>query len=134
MIPMRALSLFTSVVLSAMLAPIAAAQEAPADPEGADWRLVEQQVEESLAAVPLTVPASLMLADGVATGSGGCNDFTGSYTLDGTSLSFADGMARTLRSCAPEADAVEDAYLSVLADVASWAISEGRLELRDSAR
>ncbi len=132
MIPMRVLSLFMSIAMLAVLAPIAAAQDVPADPEGADWRLVEQRVEGSLAAVPLTVPASLTLADGVATGSGGCNDFSGSYALDGASLSFADEMARTLRSCAPEAEAVEDAYLSILADVVSWTIGESRLELRDT--
>ncbi len=132
MIPMRALSLVMSVAMLAALAPIAAAQDVPADPQGADWRLVEQRVEGSLTSVPLTVPASLALADGVANGSGGCNDFSGSYALDGASLSFADEMARTLRSCGPEAEAVEDAYLSVLADVASWTISEGQLELRDT--
>ncbi len=132
MIPMRVLSLFMSVALLAVLAPMAAAQDVDADPEGADWRLVEQRMEGSLAAVPLMVPASILMADGVATGSGGCNDFSGSYTLDGATLSFADEMARTLRSCAPEAEVVEDAYLSALADITSWAISEGRLELRDA--
>ena len=64
-------------------------------------------------------------------GSGGCNTFAGTYTLDGTALTFADVLS-TLVACPDEdVQAIEDAYLLALPEVRSWLISGGVLELAD---
>ena len=100
-------------------------------PLATEWRLIEQRVGDMLEPVPVTVPASLRLADGAAVGQGGCNEFSGSYTLDGTALSFGDEVTRSLRACDLDAQAVEDAYLAALGEVTTWSIAGGALQLRD---
>ena len=75
---------------------------AEAVPVATEWRLIEQRVGDVLEPVPVTVPASLRLADGAAVGNSGCNEFSGSYTLDGSALSFGDEVTRSLRACDPE--------------------------------
>ena len=40
--------------------------------------------------VPEGVTPTLRLEDGQVSGSTGCNSFSGSYTLDATSLTFGD--------------------------------------------
>ena len=89
------------------------------------------RVGDVLEPVPVTLPASLRLADGAAVGNSGCNEFSGSYTLDGSALSFGDEVTRSLRACDPDAQSVEDAYLAALGDVTSWSITDGALQLRD---
>lgn len=104
---------------------------AEAVPVATEWRLIEQRVGDALEPVPVTVPASLWLADGATVGNSGCNEFSGSYTLDGSAISFGDELARSPRACDPGAQSVEDAYLAALGDVVSWSITRGALELRD---
>ncbi len=138
---------YPTMVLLALLTLVpasAAAQEAPAEPSASEpvpvaetvlvateWRLIEQRVGDVLEPVPVTIPASLRLADGAAVGNTGCNEFSASYTLDGTALSFGPEVTRSLRACDPDAQSVEDAYLAALGEVASWSIIYAALELRD---
>lgn len=63
-------------------------------------------------------------------GSGGCNQFQGGYTVDGESLSFGQ-IASTLKACAEGMD-LEQVYLSSFEDVATWRIDKGHLEFLDS--
>ena len=49
---------------------------------------------------------------------GGCNNISGSYTLDGSSIEFSP-MASTMMACAESAD-TERAFLAALEDVRSW--------------
>jgi heat shock protein HslJ len=118
------------VLATALIAPVAA-QDENSSPEGVTWRLTGYQVDETVAPVPLGIDATLLLQDGQASGSGGCNTFNGTYGLDGTSLTFGDEISTTLMLCEEEVQAVEDAYLAALPEVAGWAISAGVLTLTD---
>lgn len=67
-------------------------------------------------------------ADGRAHGSGGCNRFTGGYTLDGASLRFG-AMAQTNMACVEAAMEQEQRFHAALAAVQGWRIEGGILHL-----
>jgi len=64
---------------------------------------------------------------GQVAGSGGCNRFSGSYTSDGSALSFGS-LASTRMACAVEMEQ-EAAFLASLGRVRSWRIRGDGLEL-----
>jgi heat shock protein HslJ len=109
------------------------AQDDATTPEGVDWQLASflDSESEALLPVPLGVVATLRLEGGQAAGSGGCaNTFGGGYTLDGSSLTFADELTTTLAACGDEdAQTVEDAMFAALPEVAGWTIADGVLQL-----
>jgi putative lipoprotein len=67
-------------------------------------------------------------ADGRAYGSGGCNRFTGGYTLEGPSLRF-EAMASTNMACEPPTMDQEQRFHQALAGVRGWRIENGILHL-----
>jgi putative lipoprotein len=67
-------------------------------------------------------------ADGRAHGSGGCNRFTGGYTLEGNSLRFG-AMASTNMACVPAAMDQEQRFHAALAAVQGYRIENGILHL-----
>jgi heat shock protein HslJ len=70
--------------------------------------------------------------DGQASGSAGCNSYTGSYEADGSQLKFGP-LASTKRMCPEGVMVLEQAFLDALGKTASYEISEGQLMLLDSA-
>ncbi|WP_457299410.1 META domain-containing protein [Phyllobacterium sp. P5_D12] len=73
-------------------------------------------------------------ADGSANGSGGCNRFTTSATIDGSSLSFKPAAA-TRMMCPPALMDQEQKFFSALERTRSYAIDAdtGKLLLHDDA-
>ena len=95
--------------------------------EGMTWRLVSLPGGEP---VPPGSDASLLLdpEERAATGSTGCNRFTGSYTLNGGRLSL--GMTATTRmACPPPLVALESDYLEALRLTGSFRVLGDTLEL-----
>ncbi len=72
---------------------------------------------------------TLHAADHRATGSGGCNTFTGSYDLKGETLTLAS-MASTMMACVPGME-TEATYHAALAQVRKFRIKGDTLELTD---
>ena len=71
--------------------------------------------------------------DGRAFGSGGCNNFSSTYTLDGRSVTFAP-IAANLRACAGPVSQQERAFFAVLNDVSGARIDgNGLLVLETSS-
>jgi uncharacterized lipoprotein YbaY/heat shock protein HslJ/uncharacterized lipoprotein NlpE involved in copper resistance len=64
-------------------------------------------------------------------GSGGCNRLTGSYELNGDTLTFGQ-MAGTMMACLQGMD-TEKAFLQALGQVKKWKIAGQHLELFDAA-
>lgn len=121
-----------ATALAVTLAGAATAQDEPVTPEGTTWQLTAY-ADDATASVPFYVQATLLLQDGSATGSSGCNTFQGAYRIDGDMLAFDEQLAVTRMACADESVArVEEAYLSALPRVASWSI-EGQELLLDDA-
>lgn len=128
--------LISSAIATAMLLslPGAALAQDELDLERTDWSLVsyyDEGVGEDMA-VPFEVHPTLRLEDGTASGFGGCNQFSGGYDLDGSTLEFSEEMSVTLAFCEGSAQDVEDAYLANLGGVGGWSIDGMRLELFDN--
>ena len=120
------------LLLASMPALVGAQDEAATSPEGIEWQLIGYGVDGEIGVVPWSVGASLLLEDGTATGSTGCNRFNGTYQLEGGSLTFDETFAVTRAACPDPQAAVEGAYLANLPQTASWAIEDGVLSLADA--
>lgn len=107
------------------------AQEEPTTPEGTTWHLTAYAADGVAETVPWVVDATLLLEGGNASGSGGCNTFSGSYTLGGEALTFGEAFSVTRKACPDPRMGVEDAYLPLLPETASWAIEDDTLVLSD---
>ena len=105
-------------------------EESAADPsslEGVPWVLVSGVDVDGWEAVA----PSLTFEDGQASGSSGCNQFSGSYTVDGSSLELGE-LAMTAMGCPPPADEVERASMDALQGTAGWRLEGEELVLVDA--
>ncbi len=112
--------------------PTAAPQEpataASSDLAGTNWILTSLNGSPALADTTVTLQFG---ADGVVSGSDGCNRYSTSYTQSGTDLTFAQPMASTMMLC-PEPEGVMEqagAYTAALATVTSFSANQNQLAL-----
>ena len=136
--PLAAMALLATLGLLASQAAAALAADDTAmsepmavDPiEGLPWQLQEQAVDGVMAPVADGVLVTLLIGGGSAGGSGGCNSYFASYTLDGEALAFS-GIGSTKMACPSPADDVESAYFANLESVATWSSDGGAMTLVD---
>jgi heat shock protein HslJ len=101
--------------------------------EGTLWKLTQYlgpgntQVPALAAAAPTGV-----LQGGVIAGSTGCNQYTGTYTLNGTRLSIEPG-ATTLRACPEPIMTQEQVFLAALRTVTGYTITGTQLVMTNAA-
>ena len=99
------------------------------DVQGTSWTLVSINGEP-----PSADPAPTLTFDDArnVSGSAGCNTYTGSATVEGSSISFSP-LASTRMACPDAAvTAQETAFLAALGEVEAYAMdSQGRLVLED---
>ena len=69
-------------------------------------------------------------ANGTIEGFGGCNDFSGSYTVKGDSLTVGPLMS-TMMACPDPAGTFETQFMTALQNSTKWSVSAGTLDLRD---
>ncbi len=77
---------------------------------------------------------ALFATDGQLTGSGGCNNYSATYEVNGNDITIQPEMAMTMMAC-PEPQGVEQQereYLGAIAQAASFSIVDNELELRNS--
>ncbi len=96
--------------------------------DGSSWTLVEG----AGISIPDGVTMTIGFEGGRASGTGGCNRFTGSYEEDGESVSLGQ-VASTRMACLDDVMSAETAYLSALESVSSSSASEGELVLSDGS-
>jgi len=91
---------------------------------GTSWVLREytDASGDTVPAVP--EPASLSFTEDAVAGSTPCNQFNGTYTIDGDALTITMG-AMTQRGCTGDVEAQETALLQQLPEVASFVIDDG---------
>lgn len=124
--PGLAISLATILMVAACGS---SSQVSTADLEGS-WNLTRltgsdgQQVS-----VPDTISPTISFQGSQVGGDSGCNNFSGSYTLDGSTIKFSPGMATTLKACDDPVTSVETAYLQALAAVDKVALDGDKLTL-----
>lgn len=115
----------------------AAASTSPsavAELSGSAWVLTTY-ADDSGAQAPASTDGTGALAFGDAgalTGSTGCNQFTGTYTQDGSALTIAPG-ATTMKACTGDLGSQETAVQAALPEVASFTASGSALTLLGSS-
>ena len=124
------LSLATTLALT-LPAAVAAQAEEPTL-EGAEWHLAGYAAGGEFLSVPWHVDATLLLEDGSASGTTGCNRFTSSYVRDGERLTFDPAFTVTRMACPDEQGTVEDHYMADLLLTATWSMEDGMLSLSDA--
>lgn len=100
-----------------------------ADLEGTTWTLLDLNLDQQPA---LDEPAvTLSFADGQITGSGGCNTYSSTFTLDEAdpmAISIAAPVA-TRMACSDEVMAQESAFFAALEQTLTWGYYVGHLML-----
>ncbi len=130
-------TILSSALIASALPGLAFAQDevevVPQPAEGVEWQLGSYLSGGILIDVPADVDVTLLMTDGDASGSAGCNSYFGSYVIDATGLVFPGPFGSTQKFCEGTAQEVEDAYLPLLGAVAGWTIDEaGMLVLTGS--
>ncbi len=109
--------------------PTPAAAPASASLAGREWAL-ESLAGEAIPAATGGRPITITFADGRVSGSGGCNRFSGTYTLTGDALQFGP-LAATKMAC--PAMELEGRVFAALQAVRRWKVVAGSLELLDAS-
>ena len=96
--------------------------------DGTDWTLASMSGNAPAAGSTIT----LKFEQDRASGSAGCNQYSGTYTTSGSTIELGP-MAATKRACLEQAlNVQESAYLNALSKVAKYGVSGDRLMLRDA--
>jgi heat shock protein HslJ len=82
--------------------------------------------------VPGALISAEFTADGKVSGTAGCNRYSGSYTVTGSSIQFSTPMASTTMACPQPVMDQETAYFTALAAARSYAVKGDQLTLKDS--
>lgn len=129
---MRGSSVLLMVLLSAACAPMndgASASAASPSLEGTQWTVTSIAGQPAVAGSNVT----LKFDQGNISGSAGCNQYNGPYTISGSSLELGN-MVATKRACAErEKNVQESAYLGMLSKVKAFRQTGDRLVLKDAA-
>ena len=103
-------------------------------PEGVEGSYAVTGVNNGKGAVVSTTAtekASITFAaDGTVSGNTGCNSFSGTYEVDGAKLTIHGDVAATMMACEPDAQALEQQFLTALGNVTTWERSGQQVTLR----
>ena len=99
-----------------------------ADLDGTGWTLLELKDGQPALA---DAAVSISFEDGKISGSGGCNSYTGSFSLDEINpfIMTTGPVAATRQACSDPVGAQETAYFTALEKVSQWAYMFGQLAL-----
>ena len=100
--------------------------------EGVKWMLQSYAVDGELQSVIATSDIDATFADGTVSGTGGCNQYSGSYELDGEALSIGP-LVSTMMACEQAIMDQEVAFMSAFGSAASFEVSGDTLTVKDEA-
>lgn len=104
---------------------------APATVEGPWIPTAVNNGAEAVNSVPTGIEAAFsFLPDGQIEGFGGCNNFSGGYTVEGDQITIGPLMS-TMMACADDVNTFESQLLTALQAATTWSVSSGTLDLRD---
>ncbi len=98
-----------------------------ADLEGQTWTMTGIGGSPSIS----TTISTLTFSEGTLTGNTGCNDFSTTYVVDGSSLTIDPEIASTLKACEPAVNDQEAAVFAALTATTKFDISGSDLRLLD---
>ena len=96
--------------------------------EGPRWVVTDVQAGSTVSTVPAGATAALTFDGGTVAVEAGCNSGSGSYTVDGDTITFGP-IATTMMLCPDDVMALETAVLAVLQGDATYAIDGDSLRL-----
>ncbi len=107
--------------------------QAPASLEG-DWQVTGYHVgsgETAAVTSPIvgTEPVVTFGPDGIVSGTGGCNQFSGGYGVEGDTITIGPLMS-TMMACDEELMAQESAIMQALEGATTWSVSGSTAHLR----
>lgn len=76
--------------------------------------------------------SALFTTDGKVAGSSGCNQYSGTYTVSGTTIQISSSLASTMMACSQELMEQESAYLQAFTEAKSFSINGDQLTLKDA--
>lgn len=124
--------LLLSLILGGCFGSTETVADSPAEPAvkvdqlaGKMWRCTMLFEREVTGENDITLE---FLPEGKVKGSGGCNSYTATYTLAGTSISFGP-IVSTKKSCGPSADEQEFTFFSFLSQINSLVVDDDELKL-----
>ncbi len=127
------LSLVTGLVLSAgLLMALPGCGGDDTSLEGTKWVMTAYAVDGSMQDALSDTAVDAMFADGTVSGTGGCNQYNGSYELDGDKLTVGM-LAGTMMACEPPILDQETAYMKALQSAASFKIDGDMLGIMDAS-
>ena len=101
------------------------------DLAGTSWRVTGVNQNGGVQTSALTEKLTAEFgADGALTGNGGCNNFNGTYVVDGSAITISD-VASTMMGCEQDVMDQEQEYLAALQRATTFTRSGDTLELRD---
>lgn len=100
--------------------------------EGPTWKLTSQAQGGKATPVPDGVHVDATFKGGTVAGSGGCNVYNGSATVNGATLKVGP-LATTQMACEAPASDVEQAYLANLANAATFTATADALTIFDGS-
>lgn len=110
--------------------------EAPAEPVSLTgvWKLTAYGTTDAISSALADVEANLTFNDdGTVTGTSGCNDFGGKYTVEGDQITFSE-VVSTLKLCDTPLMGQEEAMTQVLNETASYQIEGNALKIANNDR
>ena len=112
---------------------ILAACASPTSPQGGVSDLTGSVWGLSLLMDKAIIPGSSISAeftsDGKVSGSSGCNQYSSTYTVTGSTIKIASPMAATLMACSQELMDQESAYLQALGEAKTFSVAGDQLTL-----
>jgi heat shock protein HslJ len=97
--------------------------------DGTSWTLATLNGQAPLKGTTVT----LNFVAGKAAGSDGCNNYSGSYTADGTNIKFSQSMAATMMACPDPIMKQATAYMQALGQAATYKADAKQLTLYDAS-
>jgi heat shock protein HslJ len=103
--------------------------------EGTKWTLttVAQPGTQAVSSTIAGTKVTLSMSGGTASGSGGCNTYSGPYETSGDAGLTFGALASTAMACADDVSSQEQAYYTALGKVASYTIEADHLTLSDGS-
>ena len=107
--------------------------EGTAELEGSDllgtWKLTSYGTTETQSSALADVEATLMFnEDGALAGTSGCNEFSGTYMVDGNEIAFSE-IISTLKLCDTTLMGQEEAMYQMLSDSTAYSIEGNTLSI-----
>lgn len=98
--------------------------------EGQNWEAtMVNNGKEAVVSVPEDIKVTAKFENGTVSGNSGCNNYNGSYELDGNNIKFGE-IASTMMYCEGPASEVESNYLIALQNTDNYVFENGRLVLK----